>query len=135
MAEITTAGIFRRDNLFLVARRLPGGSMGGRWEFPGGKAEAGESPRDALAREILEELGAEISVGAHLAATEFSNAGRRYALIAFEAVLKTPVRRLRAHEQIRWLRWEEIKNLDLSDSDRRIYEEVKKENFLPETQR
>jgi 8-oxo-dGTP diphosphatase len=124
MAELTTAGIFCKNNLFLVAKRLPGGSMGSRWEFPGGKTEAGESPREALAREIREELGAEISVGGNLAAVEFFNEGRRYCLLAFEAALKTPIRKLGAHEEIRWLRWEEIANLELSDSDREVFEKL-----------
>jgi 8-oxo-dGTP diphosphatase len=124
MPEITTAGIFRRDDLFLLAKRLPGGSMGGRWEFPGGKAEAGESPEQALKREILEEFGAEILVGKFIASVCFFNGRREYRLMAFEAVLKTPIRELREHEEIRWLPFKEIASFNLADSDRRIYEKL-----------
>ena len=66
MPEITTAGIIRHDSLFLVAKRKEGGSMSGRWAFPGGKADADETPRDALRREIREEFGAAARVGRHL---------------------------------------------------------------------
>jgi 8-oxo-dGTP diphosphatase len=125
MAEISTAGIFRKDNCFLVAKRLPGGSMGGRWEFPGGKAEAGESPEDALAREMREEFGAEVSVGAHILTTRFSNAGKDYCLMVFDAAFKTPPGNLNAHEEIRWLPLEKIGELDLADSDRKIYEKLR----------
>jgi 8-oxo-dGTP diphosphatase len=124
MAEITTAGIFRENNLLFAAKRLPGGSMGGRWEFPGGKAEAGESPREALRREIREEFGAEASVGRHIMTTRFSNEGKDYRLMVFEAAFKTPISELKAHEEIRWLPPEEIAALDLADSDRHVYEKL-----------
>ena len=60
------AAVIRREGLILVTRRLPGGPLGGLWEFPGGKVEAGESEPDALAREIREELGCDVSVGREL---------------------------------------------------------------------
>jgi 8-oxo-dGTP diphosphatase len=129
-ARLTTAGIFRSDGLFLLARRRYGGNIGGRWEFPGGKAEAGESPEEALRREIREELGAEISVGAPLVSFGFSNEGTDFFLKAFEARLETPIRRPRDHQEIRWLTLEEAGALDLADSDRTILNELKKK-LLP----
>lgn len=53
-------GILRRGDLLLVQRRLAGTPCAGQWEFPGGKAEVGETPRRALARELQEELGVAI---------------------------------------------------------------------------
>lgn len=50
------AAVIRQGGCFLAAQRPPGGPYGGQWEFPGGKLEAGESPRDALVRELKEEL-------------------------------------------------------------------------------
>ncbi|MDD9811767.1 MAG: NUDIX domain-containing protein [Gammaproteobacteria bacterium] len=50
-------GVLRRGRRYLVQRRAPGTPCAGQWEFPGGKVEAGESTRDALARELAEELG------------------------------------------------------------------------------
>ena len=52
-----------RGKKCLVTQRGPGMSLAGKWEFPGGKVESNESPRAALAREIVEELGLRISVG------------------------------------------------------------------------
>ena len=96
--------------------------MGGRWEFPGGKVESGESPEEALGREMLEEFGARASAGIRLCETRFSNKDKEYILIVFEAVLETPILDLKEHEEVRWLPWEDIGGLELADSDRGVYE-------------
>jgi 8-oxo-dGTP diphosphatase len=51
------AGILLDQGKFLAVQRPPGKPLAGYWEFPGGKVEAGESPKDALARELSEEIG------------------------------------------------------------------------------
>lgn len=58
-----------RDGLILCAQRGPKGSLGGMWEFPGGKIEPGETAREALVREIVEELRCEIAVGDSITST------------------------------------------------------------------
>lgn len=57
------AGIVRHEGRILICQRPAGGHMAGFWEFPGGKIENGETPREALRREIYEELGVEVRVG------------------------------------------------------------------------
>jgi 8-oxo-dGTP diphosphatase len=61
------AAVVRRGDRILVTKRRPGGERGGQWEFPGGKVEPGESEREALVREIREELGCDLEVGRLLA--------------------------------------------------------------------
>ena len=56
-------GLIGRGGSYLIRQRLSGQAMAGRWEFPGGKCEPGESPEAATARECLEEVGVEVSVG------------------------------------------------------------------------
>lgn len=63
------AAVLRRDGRILVTRRHGHAERGGQWEFPGGKVEPGEGEREALAREIQEELDCIVSVGALLART------------------------------------------------------------------
>lgn len=60
---VVAAAVVERDGAFLLTRRLQGTHLEGLWEFPGGKCEPGETPREALAREIAEELGVAVVVG------------------------------------------------------------------------
>ena len=64
------AALIRKDNTVLATQRGYG-KYKDWWEFPGGKIEAGEAPEDALAREIREELAAEISVDEYLTTVEY----------------------------------------------------------------
>jgi 8-oxo-dGTP diphosphatase len=61
---VVAAALFNDAGEVLIAQRPPGKALAGRWEFPGGKADAGEGERSALARELREELGIEV-VSAH----------------------------------------------------------------------
>lgn len=58
---VVAAALYGRDGRILIAQRPPGKHMAGRWEFPGGKVDAGESEASALARELHEELGIEVT--------------------------------------------------------------------------
>ena len=60
ITRVAAAVILREDGSFLLGRRAPGTYYPGYWEFPGGKVEAGETPHDALVRELAEELGIEV---------------------------------------------------------------------------
>jgi 8-oxo-dGTP diphosphatase len=61
---VVAAALFNDAGEVLIAQRPPGKALAGRWEFPGGKVDAGEGERSALARELREELGIEV-VSAH----------------------------------------------------------------------
>ena len=58
---VVAAALYDRDGRILIAERPAGKHMAGRWEFPGGKVNAGESEADALTRELREELGIEVA--------------------------------------------------------------------------
>ena len=61
-----SAGLVFRGGKLLITKRLAGASLGGLWEFPGGKREPGESSEQCLHRELLEELGVEVQIAALL---------------------------------------------------------------------
>ena len=61
IVEVAVAVLQKPDGSFLLAQRPTGKEYAGYWEFPGGKVESGETPRDALVRELHEELGIEVT--------------------------------------------------------------------------
>ena len=80
------AGVLRdADGRVLLARRPEGREMAGLWEFPGGKVEPGETPENALARELREELGIDATVGAAVACVALETPGKRLLLDVREA--------------------------------------------------
>ena len=81
--EVAAGIIFREDNLILIAKRQPDALLGGLWEFPGGKREAGETLPECLAREIREELGIEVAVGYQLAVVRHAYTHFKITLYAF----------------------------------------------------
>ncbi len=81
-----TAGVIARDNSVLVGQRPAAGHHPGKWEFPGGKVEPGESLEDCLRRELREELGIEAAVGERLWQTQHQYPGREPFVLTFLAV-------------------------------------------------
>lgn len=121
----SVAGIALRNGLVFAARRKPGGSMGGRWEFPGGKIEAGETPEETLIREFREELGLEVRPGPLLGESEFENDGIRFRLRAYRVEFDGEPAFLEEHQEVRWLSRRDLEALDLAPSDRSLVK------FLP----
>ncbi|NNM67166.1 MAG: NUDIX domain-containing protein [Spirochaetales bacterium] len=121
----SVCGIAVQKGLFLVAQRNEGGSQGGKWEFPGGKLEEGETPQRALHREFLEELGVPVQVGKKLCETQFQNGPHTYLLEAWAVELAGQPSRLSEHQELRWLELPAVLELDLSMSDRNVAEFLK----------
>lgn len=116
--QISVVGaVINQDGRILCAQRGPGGSLGGMWEFPGGKIEDGESPRDALIREIAEELRCEIAVGDEVTTTRYQYDFGVVTLTTFwcELVAGTPT--LTEHAEVRWLRPDHLDQLDWAPAD------------------
>jgi 8-oxo-dGTP diphosphatase len=85
---IVVAAVIRdRPGKILLTRRPAGSHMGGLWEFPGGKVEAGEAPIAALGRELEEELAISAKIGSPLTFAVHEEPGMRIVLLFFAATL------------------------------------------------
>ncbi|MDQ6523603.1 (deoxy)nucleoside triphosphate pyrophosphohydrolase [Nocardioides sp. LHD-245] len=101
--EIEVVGaVIVRDGLVLCARRRPGGETGGLWEFPGGKIEPGETPRQALEREIREELCCEVLVGDEITTTTHAYGFGIVTLTTFRCELMSGAPVLTEHAAVAW---------------------------------
>lgn len=80
------AALIERDGRILICRRRGDQDHAGKWEFPGGKVEAGEAPRDALVRELREELAIQAAIGGEVARYEYSYPGRKPIRLVFYRV-------------------------------------------------
>lgn len=121
----SVAGVWIKDGRVLLARRKPGGDMGGRWELPGGKCEGGELPAAALAREFQEELGLPIRVGAELASSLFRHAGRDHRVTAYRVEALGEVAFLAEHDELAWFPLDALPQRRLIvDSDADLLDQV-----------
>jgi len=112
-----------RDGRVLAARRTTPAAAAGRWEFPGGKVEDGESPETALVREVAEELGVTVDVRRWLAGT--APIGTAYELVVAVADLVTGEPQPVEHDQVRWLGPDELDDVDWLDPDRPFLPELR----------
>jgi len=110
------------DGRVLVATRPPGKVGAGRWEFPGGKVEAGETPEAALVRELAEELGIDTSASC-LAPAGFASHDTgtvHLVLLLFVCRRWQGMAAAREGQALRWLRVPELFGLDLLPADRAL---------------
>lgn len=121
--RVVGAAIVQGDRC-LVAQRGPSQSLAGKWEFPGGKIEAAESPQAALRREIFEELGVVIAVGHALGTGQVVSNGRRVVLEVFAASIESGAIELREHSQVIWAAASELVGFDWAEADVPIVEPV-----------
>lgn len=105
---------------FFIAKRIPGGDLGGKWEFPGGKVEEGEADADTLVREYREEFGVSVKVGPLLGSVLFQHHGVERTLNAYRIYFSADSFTLSEHTDWRWAAFKEIKDLDFADSDLRL---------------
>jgi 8-oxo-dGTP diphosphatase len=115
---LVAAGIIHRDGQILVGQRRRDNRHPYKWEFPGGKVEHGESPQQALVRELHEELQIEAKVGSELARYEHDYPGGNSVHLLFFTISEfagEPAARV--FEQIRWIDLHSLPALDFLEGD------------------
>ena len=103
MIRDVTAAVFIKDGRVMICRRPPNKGNALKWEFPGGKIEAGETAEQALHREIKEELDAEITVGELISTVEWDYPDFHLTLHCFWCGVSGDTLHLNEHEAAAWL--------------------------------
>ncbi len=103
------------------------GEFKGGWEFPGGKIEDGESPERVLEREIQEEFDSQIQVGSLIDTVEYDYPNFHLSMDCFWCELVQGNLVLKEHEDAKWLRKEELEELDWLPADIRLIDKMKEE--------
>ena len=116
--RVTAAVICRENKIFATQRGY--GDYKDWWEFPGGKIEPGESPEQALKREILEELAAEISVGRKIMTVEYDYPTFHLSMDCFVCTLIRGEPELLEHEAAKWLSRSELDSVPWLPADREV---------------
>lgn len=121
--EVVAAIIRKEDKVFATQRGY--GEWKDWWEFPGGKMKPGESPQDALKREILEELSTEIKVNEYFCTVEYDYPQFHLTMHCYLCSLITEALNLNEHEAARWLAKCELDSVNWLPADKTIIEQLK----------
>jgi 8-oxo-dGTP diphosphatase len=114
---VVLAAVIEKDGTFLMTRRLKGTHLEGKWEFPGGKCEPGETHEACLSRELDEELGVRSEIGEEIFTVEHAYPERTVRL-HFRRALLLGTPSPQQGQEMRWVARGEFRVLDLPEADR-----------------
>lgn len=122
--HVVAALICRDNEVFATQRGY--GNYKDWWEFPGGKVEAGETPEEALAREIREELDAKISVNEYITTVEYDYPEFHLSMACYWCGVREGQLTLLEHEAARWLPLDDLRQVNWLPADVCVIEEIEK---------
>ena len=124
VAAIICDNIKEKNKIFATARGY--GELKGGWEFPGGKVEPGETPKQALVREIMEELDTEIKVGELIDTIEFDYPTFHLAMDCFWAEVTKGHLELKEAEAAKWLRKDQLDSVAWLPADVTLIDKIRR---------
>ncbi|WP_367209128.1 (deoxy)nucleoside triphosphate pyrophosphohydrolase [Sphingobacterium sp. R2] len=117
-------GIIFKDDLVLICRRKPEKSLGGYWEFPGGKVEDGESYEESLLRELIEELNLKVEIIEHFFDIVHHYDNGAIELISFICKTQSIATESTDHDLLEWVEVDDLLNWKLAPADIPIAKEL-----------
>lgn len=123
--RVVAAVIRKKDKIFATARGY--GEFEGGWEFPGGKIEPGETPKEALIREIREELDTEIAVGDRIAVVEYDYPTFHLSMDCFWCRIVSGRLELLEAQEARWLTKDTLDSVEWLPADRGLIAQIREE--------
>lgn len=123
--EVVAAVIFDGPKILVTQRGS--GSMAGRWEFPGGKIEPGETKQQALKREIMEELGIIISADSFLLTIEYDYPEFHLVMHCYKCTILFGAPRLLTHSAAKWVTPQELEEINWLPADIQVVDYLKKQ--------
>ena len=127
VVEAVIKAINENGEPIIFATQRGYGEFKGGWEFPGGKIEAGETPQEALKREIMEELDTEISVGELIETIEYDYPTFHLSMDCFWCEIVKGDLVLKEHEAAKWLKKEQLDDVEWLPADVTIIKTIKAE--------
>ena len=124
VAAVICDNIKEKNKIFATARGY--GELKGGWEFPGGKVEPGETPQQALIREIIEELDTEIKVGELIDTVKYDYPTFHLSMDCFWCEVLNGDLVLKEHEAAKWLTKEKLNEVEWLPADITLIEEIRK---------
>lgn len=124
VAAIICDDMKEKNKIFATARGY--GELKGGWEFPGGKVEPGETPQQALIREIIEELDTEIKVGERIDTVEYDYPTFHLSMDCFWAEVKEGHLELKEAEAAKWLTKNQLDSIDWLPADILLIDQIRK---------
>ncbi len=122
-----TAAVLEKGGKVLIAQRRAGDALAGKWEFPGGKLEPGETPEACLRRELMEEFGVDTEIGAFICASRFEYKHFHIELLAYRAKHLSGEFQLNDHEAIAWVAPADLPKYDFASADLPVVDLLAKE--------
>jgi len=123
------AGMILRDGKLLIARRPDKNGQRGRWEFPGGKIERGETPEAALERELREELGVSTHTGRIYHAVAHAYPDKDVLLLFYRSRLTKGEPEPIEEAEVRWIEERQLYDFDWAEADRTLIDRLAEDGF------
>lgn len=125
------AGFLKKDNRILVGQRPENNSLAGLWEFPGGKIELGESPEEALIRELSEELGITAEIGELKLSVTHSYNDVGIVILFYEVLFWKGEPKAKHHLMLEWIYPEELKERSIPEANKKVLPKIFKALGVP----